>query len=383
MWCLLGVLLAQSASWVAGYLHHPYWLPDNPELDRLGKWFLFVGVAFWLGGVRRNVEILLTLVMLGFLATCFFFEGSLGEWLRGVQGDRIDLGIRNAQHTSMFFGVAVIGLLCFSQRCFSAGKFGWLSGPIWSSIFCICLLGVLFTQTRAVWLALLATSLLGTIAFIIVVFKGKASRSLKRQGIVAITCVVCSAGIVGIVFKDTLNNRLAAENAVMANALQGKWEQVPYSSIGNRLHTWRAGLEWFAERPIVGWGGEGRGLVIDHTDWLPQSVKDQYGHLHNTLLDFVVSYGILGLSVILVLVVWTGMGSWKSWRAGVMPTEVFAFGWAFFVYYFIVSLFESYSFFWTGSYIQNVVMGVVVTFIWRWQLETGKSVFSFRKKLVS
>ena len=124
-------------------------------------------------------------------------------------------------------------------------------------------------------------------------------------------------------------------------------------------------------------------MGIDHTDWLPQSVKEEYGHLHNTLLDFVVSYGLLGLSVIIVLVIWTGLGSWKAWRAGVMPTEVFAFGWAFFVYYFIISLFESYSFFWTGAYIQNVVMGVVVTFIWRWQLETGKPVFSFRKKLTS
>ena len=120
--------------------------------------------------------------------------------------------------------------------------------------------------------------------------------------------------------------------------------------------------------------------MIDHTDWLPQQIKEEYGHLHNTLLDFLVSYGLLGLSVISVLVVWTGLGSYKSWKAGVMPTEVFIFGWAFFVYYFIVSLFESYSFFWTGSYIQNVVMGVVVTFIWRWQLETGSSVFTFSRK---
>ncbi len=382
-WCLLGVLIAQLLSWWAGYYHHPDWLPDNPELDRLGKWFLFVGVAFWLGGKRKNVWAMLLLSLIGFMATCFLFEGSIEQWLRGLQGQRIDLDIRNAQHTAMFFGVAAIGLLCFSRRCFSLGRLSALTGPIWVVLFAVCLLGVFVTQTRAVWLSLTVTAFLAILVLLIAIFKGRVSRSIKRQGIVALVCILALLGTAGFVFKDTLERRLAAENSVMANAWQGNWEEIPYSSIGNRLHTWRAGLEWFSERPIIGWGGEGRGLVIDHTDWLPQSVKDEYGHLHNTLLDFVVSYGILGLSVILVLVIWTGMGSWKAWRAGVMPTEVFAFGWAFFVYYFIVSLFESYSFFWTGSYIQNVVMGVVVTFIWRWQLETGKSVFPSRKKLSS
>lgn len=382
-WCLLGVLIAQLLSWGAGYYHHPDWLPGNPELDRLGKWFLFVGVAFWLGGIRKHVWIMLLLSLIGFMATCFFFEGSIEQWLQGLQGQRIDLDIRNAQHTAMFFGVAVIGLLCFSRRCFSPGRLSALTVPFWVISFAVCLLGVFVTQTRAVWLSLTATTFLAIFVFLIVIFKGSVSRSIKRQGVVALVCILALLGTAGFVFKDTLEKRLSAENSVMANAWQGNWEAVPYSSIGNRLHTWRAGIEWFAERPIVGWGGEGRGLVIDHTDWLPQSVKDQYGHLHNTLLDFVVSYGLLGLAVILVLVIWTGLGSWKAWRAGVMPTEVFAFGWTFFVYYFIVSLFESYSFFWTGSYIQNVVMGVVATFIWRWQLETGNSVFSCRKKLTA
>lgn len=379
-WCLLGVIATQLLSWVAGYYHHPDWLPSNPEIDRLGKWFLFVGVAFWLGGSYFNVKLALSLALLGFLATCFFFDGSLEQWVRGVQGHRIDLDIRNAQHTAMFFGVALIGLLCFVRLCFSGGRIAWLTGSAWVIAFAICLLGVVVTQTRAVWLAMVVVTCLAFCFFVVAALRGKFSRSARRQGVIAIFSVVALAVIAGITFQDTLQTRLAAENSVMAHAMQGNWEEVPYSSIGTRLHTWRAGLEWFAERPILGWGGEGRGLVIDHTDWLPQHIKEEYGHLHNTLLDFLVSYGLLGLSVISVLVVWTGLGSYKSWKAGVMPTEVFVFGWAFFVYYFIVSLFESYSFFWTGSYIQNVVMGVVVTFIWRWQLETGSSVFTFGRK---
>ncbi|MBY5985176.1 O-antigen ligase family protein [Halomonas sp. DP5Y7-2] len=379
-WCLLGVVATQSLSWVAGYYHHPDWLPGNPEIDRLGKWFLFVGVAFWLGGNYFNVKLALSLALFGFLATCFFFDGSLEQWVRGMQGHRIDLDIRNAQHTAMFFGVALIGLLFFVRLCFSGERLAWLTGTAWVVAFTICLLGVVVTQTRAVWLAIVVVTGLAFSILVVAALKGKFSRSARRQGVIAIFSVVALAVIAGITFEDTLQTRLAAENSVMAHAMQGNWEEVPYSSIGTRLHTWRAGFEWFAERPIVGWGGEGRGLVIDHTDWLPQQIKEEYGHLHNTLLDFLVSYGLLGLSVISVLVVWTGLGSYKSWKAGVMPTEVFIFGWAFFVYYFIVSLFESYSFFWTGSYIQNVVMGVVVTFIWRWQLESGSSVFTFGRK---
>ncbi|MBY6030308.1 O-antigen ligase family protein [Halomonas sp. DP8Y7-1] len=379
-WCLLGVVLAQVFSWVSGYNSHPEWLPDNPEIDRLGKWFLFVGVAFWLGGSVFNVSLTLSLALLGFLATCFFFEGSLEQWVKGLQGQRIDLDIRNAQHAAMFFGVALIGLLCFVRRCFSSGRPAWLTGTAWVFAFAICLLGVVVTQTRAVWLAIVVVTCLAACFFSVVVLKGSFSRSVRRQGVVVAFCIATLFIIAVITFNDILQTRLATENSVIMSAMLGNWDDVPYSSIGTRLHTWRAGLEWFAERPILGWGGEGRGLVIDHTDWLPTHIKEEYGHLHNTLLDFLVSYGLLGLSVISVLVVWTGLGSYKSWKAGVMPTEVFVFGWAFFVYYFIVSLFESYSFFWTGSYIQNVVMGVVVTFIWRWQLETGSSVFTFGRK---
>ncbi|MCA0976704.1 O-antigen ligase family protein [Halomonas denitrificans] len=379
-WCLLGVVATQLISWVAGYYHHPAWLPSNPEIDRLGKWFLFVGVAFWLGGSYFNVKLALSLALLGFLATCFFFNGSLGQWARGLQGQRIDLDIRNAQHTAMFFGVALIGLLSFVRRCFSGGRIAWLTGTVWVFAFAICLLGVVVTQTRAVWLAMAVVTFLAICILVVAALRGRFSRSARRQGVIAILSVAALAVIATVTFKDTLQTRLAAEHSVMAHAVQGSWEKVPYSSVGTRLHTWRAGLEWIAERPILGWGGDARGLVIDHTEWLPSIVKRNYGHLHNTLLDFLVSYGLLGLSVISVLVVWTGLGSYKSWKAGVMPTEVFVFGWAFFVYYFIVSLFESYSFFWTGSYIQNVVMGVVVTFIWRWQLETGSSVFTFGRK---
>ncbi|MBY5925418.1 MULTISPECIES: O-antigen ligase family protein [unclassified Halomonas] len=379
-WCLLGVVIAQLISWVAGFYHHPDWLPSNPEIDRLGKWFLFVGVAFWLAGSYFNVKLALSLALLGFLATCFFFDGSLEQWGRGLKGQRIDLDIRNAQHTAMFFGVALIGLLSFVRRCFSGGRLAWLTGTVWVFAFATCLLGVVVTQTRAVWLAMVVVACLAFSILVVAALRGRFSRSARRQVVIAIVSVAALAVIAGISFNDTLKARLVAENTVMAHAIQGNWKEVPYTSIGIRLHTWRAGLEWFSERPILGWGGDGRGLVIDHTEWLPAAIKQHYGHLHNTMLDFLVSYGLLGLSVISVLVVWTGLGSYKSWKAGVMPTEVFVFGCAFFVYYFIVSLFESYSFFWTGSYIQNVVMGVVVTFIWRWQLETGSSVFTFGRK---
>ena len=272
-WCLLGVVIVQLISWVSGYYHHPGWLPDNPEIDRLGKWFLFVGVAFWLGGRVPNVWCALSLALSGLLLTCFFFDGSINQWYQGIQGQRVSLEIRNAQHTAMFFGVALIGLLCFVRLCFSGGRLAWLTGTAWVVAFTICLLGVVVTQTRAVWLAIVVLTGLAFSILVVAALKGKFSRSARRQGVIAIFSVVALAVIASVTFKDTLQTRLAAENSVMAHAVQGHWEEVPYSSIGTRLHTWRAGLEWFAERPILGWGGEGRGLVIDHTDWLPQHIK--------------------------------------------------------------------------------------------------------------
>ncbi|WP_277810934.1 O-antigen ligase family protein [Chromohalobacter canadensis] len=377
LWLLLLSVAVQVLSWGLGYLHHPEWVSSNPEVDRLAKLFIFIGVAWWLGGSSRNTLLVWGLAVIGYLVASFVV-GGLDEWRKGLEGMRTGFGIRNNQHGSMLFGVALLGLAIFGRRIMTSGT-RWVPWRCvgWALALGICVVAIAIGQTRAVWLALAASL---SVAVLLVLLWANA-RGLGRRmvrpllGGLAVGLVLIMLG--GVFFGDTLSERLETESGVVAELLQGDLESVPYSSIGIRIHTWVAAGEWIAERPLVGWGGEGRGLVIDHTSWLPESVKANFGHLHNFFLEVWVAYGLLGLGVIAALAFWIGRGTWLAWRTGVMPNDMALFGAAFFVYWMIVNQFESYNSFWTGVYVHNLIVGGLVTHIWRWQLESGRRVLAW------
>lgn len=97
-------------------------------------------------------------------------------------------------------------------------------------------------------------------------------------------------------------------------------------------------------------------LGLAECQWLPDRAR-QYGHLHNTTLQVLVAYGVLGLSVMIVLGAWVGLGTWKAWWAGGMPSDIAVFGIGLFIFFVLANQFESYLSFWTGSFIFNLVMG--------------------------
>ncbi|TDO16830.1 MULTISPECIES: O-antigen ligase family protein [Halomonas] len=376
MWLLLLALGVQTLSWGLGRWHHPQWVADNPQLDRLAKLFIFISVAWWLGGNTRKTLLLWSCGLLGFLVASFTHGQGLQEWVSGLQGTRVGFGIRNLQHGSMLFGVALLGVVMFGPRFASSGG-RWVIWRLaaWLAVLVLCLVGVVIGQTRAVWLSLLASLLVsGGVWCVWALAKGRALPRFKTcsmAGGVLLLVMVAS----GFAFHDTLKTRLLTESGVIAELAAGHFDAVPYTSVGIRIHSWQAALEWIAERPLVGWGGQGRGLVMEYTPWLPDFVKEEFGHLHNFFLEVWVAYGLFGVLLFVVLAVWIGRGTWLAWRAGVMPNDVALFGTAFFLYWVVINQFESYNSFGTGVYVHNLVVGGLVTHIWRWQWETGQRVF--------
>ncbi|MBZ9573752.1 O-antigen ligase family protein [Halomonas coralii] len=367
LWLLLAVIAVQVIAWTFGYFHHPQWVKSNPQVDRLAKLFIFIAVAWWLGGSTRNTLVLWGLALIGYLMASFVLPGP-DEWLRGLQGQRIGFGIRNNQHGSMLFGVALLGTVIFSRR-FMAPEDRWIVWRIavWSVVFAICTTAVAIGQTRAIWLALVvALPVAGIIMLLWAGYRGMGRRLLKpvMAGLVA---GLVLALVAGWLFGGVLVERITTESSVIEQLMAGNIQDVPYSSIGIRIHSWVAAFQWIAERPLVGWGGGGRSLVIEHTPWLPDVVKQHFGHLHNFFIEIWVAYGLLGVAAIAALAVWIGRATWLAWRGGAMPNDVALFGATFFVYWIIVNQFESYDSFWTGVYVHNLVVGGLVTHYWRWR----------------
>lgn len=370
LWLLLAAILVQILSWGLMYQFRPEWVPDNPQLDRLAKLFIFIAVAWWLGGSTRNTLIAWSLALIGFIAATFIHGEGIGNWVSGiVHGERVGFGIRNNQHASMLYGVCAIGLFAFAKRfIYRPELVGWRFA-VWFFLFGLTLLALLIGQTRAVWIAV-AVALLMMFCFWVSwkVIKGD-RKSLLRSMLVGVLSAGVLLGSAGWFLGGTLMNRGVAEKSVISEVLQGDVANVPYSSIGIRIHSWVAASEWIAQRPLTGWGPWGRGLVIDHTSWLPAFVKSNFGHLHNFFIEIWVSYGVIGLALIASLAAWIAQATWRAWRGGVLPNDMALFSICFFVYWMMVNQLESYMSFWTGVYVFNLVVGGLITHYWRWLLQ--------------
>ncbi|MDL4864512.1 O-antigen ligase family protein, partial [Halomonas elongata] len=299
LWLLLAAVMVQVLSWTLGYFHHPQWVADNPEVDRLAKLFIFIAVAWWLGGSTRNTLLVWGLAVIGLLLSSVVQGDGLQEWLRGLEGHRVGFGVRNYQHGAMLFGVALLGLAVFAPRIVAPGR--WRAARIsgWCLMFLLAVIAVLIGQTRAVWLALaLALPFMLVVWLLNTRLLGDGRRPNRR-------CLLVGGGMAllvvlgaGSLLKGPIVERVGKESQVINMLLEGDVEEMPYTSIGIRIHTWQAALEWIQERPLVGWGGTGRSLVIEHTPWLPESVKEVFGHLHNYFLEIWVAYGLIGLALI-------------------------------------------------------------------------------------
>lgn len=363
VWLLIAALGIQSLSWVLGYFHHPEWIPDNPRLDRLGKLFMFIAFAWLLSGSTRNTLILWLSAALGFMLATFV-QGHATDWLHGLNGQRVDFDMRNAQHTAMFFGTVLLGMICFSPRMLKAGHSALMWRAVWLLLTILCLTGLFITQTRAIWLAT-------SFALVVVVLAWGLHRFRYRQTVSGRNMTLGGGALILLIAgslwaaNGIITNRLSAESEVIQAVMAGDLADVPYTSVGIRIQTWRAASEWIAERPLTGWSSNGRSLAVKETAWLPNFVREDFGHLHNYFLEVWVAYGALGLGLFAALAFWIGQGSWLAWRRGVLPNDMALFSLAFFVYWVIVNQFESYNSFGSGVFVFNLILAGLTTHIWR------------------
>ena len=372
VWASMAVVLI---TWVSSQFSHPDWAESNPRLEHLARHFLFVLMAFWLAGSERKILWFFGLALLGLLLSPWALGGGWGEIMSGLRGERVDFGIRNSQHTGILFGLAALFLLVFFRRLVF-GERAWLRGLVWVAALVFCLYSVFATHTRSVPLAFAVLALIAVLMGLwLLVFRfGRTWASVHHNRMVVATLLltVSIAAVALTAFFATMDQagdsgykRLVDDVEMLSQARSGDLSSLPRTSMGYRVVSWRAALDWFGERPITGWGGNAGGLVIQHTEWLQAYIGDlPLGHLHNSYVELLVRYGFLGFSIYLVLMVWTARGAHRAWKNGKMPGDFLVFFLVFFVFWAIVNMFESYMFYWTGVYVFNLIMAALLSFIW-------------------
>ena len=367
VWFFLASILIQLVNWGWAYLTMPpEWAESALYLDRLSRLFLFLPLAWVLAGSTRNTLLVWGLAGLAIVFIPWISGNGWSEIALGLQGQRVDFGLTNAQHTSMVYGVLLLGLVVFTPRItgIDRGNLSVIRVVTCGILIVIAALVVVITQTRAIWLALSITGCVGAVAGMI--YLARNASWYVAAGSVAALLVVVTGGAVLFNYwmGDMLVQRVTREQGAWAQLLAGDFRNMPNSSIGIRVQMWAAAIDWIQQRPLMGWGRNGAHLAIEHSEWLPQVLRERFNHVHNSYLEVQVRYGLLGTLLFAALVGWFARQLAAAKKNNRIPKDIYVFAWLFFLFWIIANAFEGYMFKSIGVYIFNIVAAGIVTHIW-------------------
>jgi O-antigen ligase len=298
------------------------------------KLFLFLPLAWWAGGARAGARRMLTIAFLG-LITAIVLDPNLIHSLRGLfSGQRVDFDIHNAQHGALFFGLVLLFCLCsFSLRKQNEYVSNWVYALLFLAGL-IGLLGLVGTQTRAAYVGLFACVLVALAQAVRHRYHFGQNRISTAKSFLVLAVV---AGLLAWSAKDILYDRVVRENTSIHILLTGDLEDLPFDSIGIRVHSWVESLEWIAERPVTGWGRKARSDVIQLSDRFPDNIKAQFGHLHNGYLEVLLGFGAVGF--IFICILWGVLLRRIKLAAS---KDLYAFAFYSSVFILVLNMFESF-----------------------------------------
>ena len=351
-------LIVPVISWINSKVQIPELAKDSPSPFLFYDFFFFWFIAYWTNGKNERIAAILLAYCLSVLGIYITHSPDfIGEIVRGLRGSRIDFDVVNAQYTSLFAGFGFISAaflfvikLNLSLRLEVLKKLGA------ATLLAFFILIILITQSRQVWLALVACILFAPLAHKLI----SNSRVSTRATVLtysAFALIIAAASSI-----DIVEQRITTEKSTIIKIVNLDLESVPDSgSIGLRIHLWLEAWEWIKKRPILGSGEDARELVITESEKLPKLVRDNFTHLHNSHLETLVSFGLLGAAIIYFLIVWppvyTTMASphsvQKTWKAFSLIVVIF---------WLTVNFFESYFYSADGIFIFSVFYGVVYSF---------------------
>lgn len=318
-WAAIGVLVLLCGAWVlpSNKLYHQalivlLWLPallalfrrDFRTLLRQPEMLLFIALSLWAlvvlvaqGGqdpgsdAKRPAYILLSL--LGVLLA------SRGQWsLEGLLRPAVLLGGLGALVSTLYFqwssphleGQRLIAIGLWDTAIMAAHAVGALAvigaflfqrprGVLWLMLWLASVLGYLaflgFSQTRGVWMALLAVPLIMALAW------------PNRFSVLAALTVLVGGGLAALLMPEILMQR----------------------GLSFRPELFSGGMRHLGEN----WG---LGLGFNTYEIVVPSTGQVFKHPHNMYLDLAIRLGVPGL--LLFALLW-GCVAWRAWQNRALP----------------------------------------------------------------
>jgi putative inorganic carbon (hco3(-)) transporter len=235
---------------------------SNQEQQRKLQWFsiavlvyLSLIAVFWLFDLRSLIF------------PRFILDGSLG-----IHSDRARGPFLQAVANGVSINVLGIVALHWYDRpsALSLPALGPPTRVLAGLLFVVVPLALLATETRAVWLGAALSAVL-----IVLFARGRRSRAL----VTALTVIVALTVLCSLLLRPR------------TGGLEGRLED--RSPIEFRLEMYRAGLQMFAEKPLLGWGSDMN--IQPEIERRISSFHPEYYIFHNTYLQLAIQYGAVGV----------------------------------------------------------------------------------------
>lgn len=298
-----------------------YEFPQMDDRDAMVEWLslsLFVCVAWWLRGDSRRMLTVISLAFAGFVI------GILWNWngevtARVLGGDRDGFG-RAIPVSALYSATAVLGLLVLAARFWGSHVPRWMFVSkivVWGALLALMLQLLITTQSRITWIAAL-------VVFPIVLLARLGATVRHRMSLrVIVPLSLLAFGVVAVVIYrniDTLSLRVNYENQAWAGVARWDLDEIPIeTAVGARAHLWYYGAGRWMERPLFGWGPS------TQVTRLATSPISQYSHLHNTYLEILVRFGLVGAVLLMVLLFLIVRSVWRARQRGALSHDYFLF----------------------------------------------------------
>ncbi len=313
------LLLALRTAWAAWEFPQ---LTDR-HLDGYWDWFylsFFIFVAWWFNGKAKRVYAALYLLFGGLLLH-IFYETNWSQFERALHGGRSGLGMQ-IPLTGLFSCTALLAVIILAPRIWGPTQKHFrfiLRLAVWFAFLAFFLEVLLITQSITSWIAgiIVIPSLL--LIFVRKHFKLMRTK-LRTAGI-----LFAMVGIVAIAFllvknTGTIEKRLSSQEKVMQAIATLDFDKIPFTGgIGVRLWTYRYGVGKWLERPLFGWG---TGVEVAK---LPQRPAKSLDHMHNTYLEILTRFGIVGLFLFIAGIGLFVISLKNAYYSGRLPLDLFLF----------------------------------------------------------
>lgn len=354
---------------------HRLTLPENFPPTTSDRRFLrvlyFIAIAYAISRSRLLSAWHLLIAAFGGLLVYLAMNFDPAEWAAAWDGQRVDFGIHNAQHTGVVFATCAMAFSIFTPRFLNWVKkhsiaTALIGITLWIAALLLSFLGLFVSQTRGVWLGFSVTVLI-LISVLVAAYRlrCKSSSISLRKPLLAGLVGIIALGLLaaGLDLPRVVSERLADEKVTWEGMRQAATHQDrDLSSTEVRVASWSAATDWIMERPFMGWGGRGSRPLIRESELFSDEFKKTFNHLHNSYFQVLVEIGLIGAGFISALMVLLGHASIQAYKRRAMPLDVFIFSWFFFMFWLVANLFESYIIYSSGTYLVAIVASFFYSF---------------------